>query len=153
MKVQILSLPAVLVFFGVALAQDDAVKKELAKMQGDWQLVRGEESGEAASKYVVEHFNCVIKGDQLTFKGVEPLTDKASKLTIKIDASPTPKCIDLKVEAGSLKGTLLEGVYEWKGNELKLCLNFASGIANRPLGFETKAGSNRVLLVLKRENP
>ena len=154
MKVQILSLPAiVLVFFGVALAQDDAVKKELAKMQGDWQLVRGLESGEAASKYVVEHFKCVIKGDQLTFKGVEPLTDKASKLTIKIDASPTPKCIDLQVEAGSLKGTLLEGVYEWKGDELKLCLNFASGIANRPLEFETKAGSNRVLLVLKRENP
>ena len=154
MKMQLLALPViVLVSFGVAPAQDDAAKKELVGMAGDWQLVRGEESGETASKYVVEHFKCVIKGDQLTFKGVEPLTDKASKLTIKIDASPTPKCIDLKVEAGSLKGTLLEGVYEWKGDELKLCLNFANGIANRPLEFETKAGSNRVLFVLKRQKP
>ena len=152
MKVQILSLPAiVLVFFGVALAQDDAVKKELAKMQGDWQLVRGEENGEPAPEYVVKHLKCVIKGDQLTFEGIEPLTDKASKLSIKIDTSTIPKCIDLKVDAGSLKGDVLEGVYERTGDGLKLCLYFGKG--NRPLEFETKAGSNRVLFVLKREKP
>jgi uncharacterized protein (TIGR03067 family) len=101
----------------------------------------------------VKHLEVDVKEDQLTFKNIAPLTDKAGKLTIKIDPSTTPKCIDLKVEAGSLKGTTLEGVYECKGDELKLCLNFASGIRDRPLGFETKAGSNRVLLVLKRQKP
>jgi uncharacterized protein (TIGR03067 family) len=90
---------------------------------------------------------------EIAFKGIEPLTDKAGKVTITIDASTTPKCIDLKVQAGSLKGTVLEGNYGWKGDRLKLCLDVASGNRNRPLQFEAKAGSNRVLFVLKREKP
>ena len=94
---------------------------------------------------------CEPEGDRLTFKGVATLTDKASRLSIKIDASTTPTCIDLKVEAGSLKGDVLEGVYERKGEELKICLYLGKG--NRPLEFETKAGSNRVLFILKREKP
>ena len=150
MKVRIVTLfVIVLVSFGAASAQDDAVKRELVRMAGDWRLVRAEENGEAASEYVVKNLKCVIKGDQLAFEGIGPLTDKASKLTIKIDASTTPKCIDLKVEAGSLKGDVLEGAYEWKGDELKFCLYFGKG--NRPLEFSTNAGSNRVLFVLKRE--
>jgi len=148
MRLLALSL-IVLVSFGAAPAQEDAVKKELVGMAGDWRLVRGEESGEAASEFVIKNLECVIEGDRLTFKGVAPLEDKANKLSIKIDASTTPKCIDLKVEAGSLKGDVLEGVYERKGDELKLCLYMGKG--NRPLEFETKAGSNRVLFILKRE--
>jgi uncharacterized protein (TIGR03067 family) len=149
-KVRLLALCViVLVSFGAAPAQDDAVKKELVGMAGDWQLVRGEENGEPAPEYVVKNLKCVIKDDRLTFEGIEPLTDKASKLTMKIDTSTTPKCIDLKVEAGSLKGDVLEGVYEWKADEMQICLYFGKG--NRPLEFETKAGSNRVLFVLKRQ--
>src|SRR5262245_22118313 len=111
----------ILVSFGGSRAQEDAVKKELVKMEGVWQLVRGEENGEPVSEYVVRNLEWIIKGDQLVFKGIEPLTDRASKLTVKIDTTTTPRCIDLKVEAGSMKGTVLEGVYEWKGDQLKLC--------------------------------
>jgi hypothetical protein len=57
----------------------------------------------------------------------------------------------LKVEASSAKGEVLEGIYEWLGDELKLCLYFGS--RTRPVEFETRAGSNRVLVVLKREKP
>ena len=80
MKMQLLALTViVLVSFGVAPAQDDAVKKELVGMAGNWQLVRGEENGEPASELVIKNLTCVIKGDQLTFAGIAPLTDKASK--------------------------------------------------------------------------
>jgi hypothetical protein len=42
-KVRLLVLPAiVLVSFGAARADDDALKKEIAKMEGVWQVVRGE---------------------------------------------------------------------------------------------------------------
>jgi uncharacterized protein (TIGR03067 family) len=139
--------------FSAALAEEGAPKKELVKMQGAWRLVRGEENGEPVSDYAVKNLELVVKGDQFTFTGVAPLTGKAGRLTGTIDASTTPKCIDLKVEAGSLKGTVLEGIYEWKGDELKLCLFWASGERIRPLEFETKAGSNRVLFVLKRQKP
>jgi len=141
----------VMAVLNAATAQDDAVKKELAKFQGVWKTVQGEEDGKPSSEYLVDNLKWVIKNDQLTFKGIEPLLEKASRLAIVIDGSTTPKCIDLKVEAGSLKGTVFEGVYEWKGDELKMCFFLAGG--NRPLDFETKAGSNRVLFVLKRHEP
>jgi uncharacterized protein (TIGR03067 family) len=149
-KLQLLALAViVLVSVGAASAQDDPVKKELVGLAGDWRLVKGEANGEAANGYILENLKCAIKGDRLTFGGIKPLTDKFSQLTIKIDAATMPKCIDLKVEAGSLKGEVLEGVYERKGDELKLCLYLGKG--NRPLEFEAKGGSDRVLFVLKRE--
>ena len=133
------------------LAQEDAAKAELVNMEGSWQLSRGEEGGNPLSESIVKNLEVVIKGNRLVFKNIASLTDHAGTLTIKLDPSTTPKCIDLKVEAGSLKGTVFEGVYETKGDELKLCLLFASGARNRPVEFETKADSNRVLLVLKRQ--
>jgi len=153
-RVPFFALPVIaLLSFGAALGREDAAKKELVKLEGAWQLVRGEEGGEPVSEYAVKNLAVIVKGDRLTFKNIAPLTDQASTLTIKIDPSTTPKCIDLKVEAGSLKGTVLEGIYENKADELRLCLLFANGTRNRPVDFEAKAGSNRLLLVLKRHGP
>jgi len=150
MKLQLVAFALIiLASFGAASAQDDAGKKELAALAGDWRLVKGEANGESANDYVIENLTCVIKGDRLTFGGIKPLTDKFSELTIKIDGSTMPKCIDLKVQAGSLKDDVLEGVYECKGDELKLCLSLVKG--NRPLEFKAEGGSDRVLSVLKRE--
>jgi uncharacterized protein (TIGR03067 family) len=153
-KARFLLLPAiVLAMFGSALADDDAAKKELAKLEGGWQVVSGEEDGKPAGDYVVEHLKWEFKGDRLTFKGIEPLTEIASKLTVKIDPSTNPKCIDFKVDVGSEKGHTLEGIYEWKGDELKVCLFVSFTERNRPLEFETKEGSNRATFVLKRQKP
>ena len=150
MKLQLLALALIVLDSLVAVsAQDDAVKKELAGLAGEWRLVKGEANGEAANDYIIENLKCAIKGDRITFEGIKSLTDKFSELTIKIDGSTMPKCIDLKVQAGSLKGDVLEGVYECKGDELKLCLYVGKG--NRPLEFKAEAGSDRVLFVLKRE--
>jgi uncharacterized protein (TIGR03067 family) len=153
-KVELVALlAAAVVACGAGRAEDGAAKKELAKLQGAWRLVRGEEDGEPASEYAVKNLELVVKGNQFTFKGIAPLTDKAEKLAVTIDAATTPKCIDLKVETGSLKGTVLEGIYEWKGDELHLCVYWASGTRSRPFEFQTKAGSKRVLFVLKRQKP
>ena len=150
MKRQLLALALiVLVSLGAVSAQDDAAKKELAGLSGNWRLVKGEANGESANDYIIENLKCVIKGDRLTFGGIQPLTDKFSELTIKIDVSTTPRCIDLKVQAGSLKDDVLEGVYQCKGDELKIC--FYVGKGNRPLEFKAEGGSDRVLFVLKRE--
>src|SRR5262249_32247679 len=98
----------------------------------------------------VQNLKWNFKGDQLTFQGVDLVTDQAGKVAIKIDTTSTPKCIDFKIEVGTRKGEVFEGVYEWKGNDLKVCLYLGKG--NRPLDFTTAAGSNRVLFVLKQQN-
>jgi uncharacterized protein (TIGR03067 family) len=136
-----------------AHAQDDAVKKELAKMEGTWDIVSGVERGEPSSEHLLKNLKFVFKGNQLTFAGDDVMAKKVGKIAVKIDATTTPKCIDLKlkVDAGAVKDLLLEGIYEFKGDELKLCISEEAG--NRPLEFESKEGSNRVLFVLKRQKP
>jgi|ERR1017187_8488818 uncharacterized protein (TIGR03067 family) len=137
-----------LIPLGAANSQDDAVKKESAKLQGDWQVVSSEEDGRATPDFIVENLKIAIKGDQITLKGVEELMKKFGKVTLKVDPSSTPKFIDFKVEAGSEKNNEYEGIYELKGDELKICVSVVS--RNRPDEFKTKAGSNRALFVLKR---
>lgn len=150
MKPQLVALTAIaLCSFGAALAQDDAAKKELAKFAGAWDIVRGVENGEASSDNLVQNLKFIFKGNQLTFLGDEGIMKRVEKITIKIDPGTTPRCVDLHVVAGSKKDLLLEGIYEWKGDELRLCISHEPG--NRPLEFDSKAGSNRLLFVLKRQ--
>jgi uncharacterized protein (TIGR03067 family) len=152
MNERVLTLAVLLAVTAGAVA-DDSAKKDLDKLRGAWEVVKGEEEGTPANDYLVEHLKVEIKGNKLTFRGIKPLTDKARKLTIKLDASTAPRCIDLKVDVGSMKGDVIEGIYELKGGRLKLCLSVADGVRNRPLDFKTKAGSRRVMLVLKRQAP
>jgi uncharacterized protein (TIGR03067 family) len=137
-----------LVFFGAALAQDDA-KKELKKFQGDWQVISAEEDTKPVPDEVVQNLKLVIKGDRLALKGVENLIQKFGKIKLVVDPSTTPKIIDFKIEAGSEKDSTFEGIYEFKDDRLKICASTVSG--NRPSGFETKEASSRILFVLKRE--
>jgi uncharacterized protein (TIGR03067 family) len=151
MKLQLLAaMVLVLLSGGSVRAQDEAAKKELAKFQGVWELVSGEEEGQPAAEVIIQNLKIVIKGDQLTLQGDAGLIAKAAKVTIKVDPSTTPKCIDFKVDAGSEKGLALEGIYEWKGNEVKICVHQGN---DRPLQFETKAGSKRLMFVMKKQKP
>lgn len=150
MKARLSALTLFFVGAWATPAQDDAAKKELARMQGEWRPVRAEEAGEAVPDRAIEPLRCVIQGNMLTFAGIEPLTDRASKLTIKLYADSMPRCIDLDVQVGSEKGRVLEGVYEWKGDELWMCLQMPGGVRNRPLEFDSKGDANRILVVWRR---
>jgi uncharacterized protein (TIGR03067 family) len=134
---------------GLVQAQDDAVKKEREKFQGEWKVASSEEDGRATPDFIVDNLKVVIKGDQITLKGVEDLMKKFGKVTLTVDPATTPKIIDFKVEAGTEKNSKYEGIYEFKGEELKICVSVVSG--SRPDDFTTKAGSNRALFVLKRD--
>jgi uncharacterized protein (TIGR03067 family) len=149
---RLFTVPAMLVLaLGVAFAQDDAAKKELKKFQGTWQVVSALDSGKPVPDEVVHNLKIVIKEDRLTLKGVEDLILKFGKIKLVVDPSTMPKILDFKIEAGSEKDSTFEGIYEFKDKRLKICASTVSG--NRPSEFESKAGSNRVLFVLKRENP
>ena len=58
--------------------------------------------------------------------------------------------MDFKVVEGKLKGTMLEGVYEIKGDDLKICFR-NNEVKNRPTDFSTKGDANLDLFVLKRQ--
>ncbi|MBI1831161.1 MAG: TIGR03067 domain-containing protein [Planctomycetes bacterium] len=135
---------------GAAYSQDDAAKKEKGKFQGLWRVASSEEDGQATPEFIVDNLVVEIKGNQITPKGVAGLVMKFGKVTWTIDPATTPKIIEFKVDLGTDKGSSYEGIYEFKDDRLRICASTRSG-GNRPDEFKTKADSNRILFVLKRE--
>jgi uncharacterized protein (TIGR03067 family) len=147
---KLLALVGVLLLVPLAIAQDEAAKKERARFQGNWQVVSSEEDGNPTPDFIVQALQITMKGDEITLKGVEDLAERFGKVTFTIDPATTPKIIEFKVVAGKEKDNRYEGIYELKDDQLKICATTRSG-GDRPDEFKTKAGSSRILFVLKRE--
>jgi uncharacterized protein (TIGR03067 family) len=127
-------------FLSNAAAQDDPVKKDLAKLQGIWKVESAVVGG--------ENVPAEIRADMsLTFKGEEVIPAKNPKdiATIKLDPSKKPAAIDLTEK--NQKTSL--GIYEINGDTLKLCFNEPG--KGRPTTFESAKGSQAVFVVLKRD--
>ena len=73
-----------------------------------------------------------------------------TRLPIKLDATKTPKQIDLSTRKdGPFKGRTLPGIYEFKGDTVVLCLN--SEKPERPTKFEAPEKTPMMLLTFRRE--
>jgi uncharacterized protein (TIGR03067 family) len=128
----------------------DAVKTELGRLEGMWQVTGHKTEGKPTSEEHWRMVQFVFKGDQLTFLGDDVLSKKVARITLVVDPSTSPRVIDLKIVEGEFKGTTLEGVYEIKGDVLRICFRNEAA-RNRPTDFSTKADANLVLFVLKRQ--
>jgi uncharacterized protein (TIGR03067 family) len=70
----------------------------------------------------------------------------ATKGTFTLDASKMPKQIDLTLTSGPGRGGSLKGIFELKGETLRLC--YAAPGKARPSDFSSRPGSGNSLLVL-----
>ena len=122
----------------IAAADDD-----LAKFEGSWRI----ESMEIAGKAVDLKY---LKDSRLVLKGRTWAQDQA-KGTYTIDATKTPKTIDLLFTEGPPKGTVLKGIYELDDTTYKLCVGPPKG--ERPTVFDSKAKGGGTLQVLKKVKP
>jgi len=137
---------ALLFAANLVVVEDDAVKKEMAKLDGSWQMVSGKANGfdlpadmAKTGKRVAKNGETAITfGDQQYFK---------AKYTI--DPSKKPKAIDYTMTEGPTKGKTHLGIYEIDGDTVKFC--FAAPGKDRPTDFTAKEGSERTLSVWKRE--
>ena len=66
-------------------------------------------------------------------------------MNVNLDSTKSPAEIDIERTSGSGKGLKQKGIYKVQDGMLTICL---SGV--RPTEFESKAGSGRILVVLKR---
>ena len=138
-----LSLAGALMFGGGDAA---ATKKELAKFEGTWNVAEITYNGKDHSKL---KFNFVFKGDECIVEGDDKVKLEYARLKVKIDPATTPKIFDLTVGAGVQKGADMEGIYEFKGDELRICVRVFGG-KERPAEFASPDGASIVLMVLKR---
>jgi uncharacterized protein (TIGR03067 family) len=141
----ILAVSATLVLVAVSSAED-AVKKEMAQLEGDWSMVSGEANGQALPKEFVEGGKRVAKGGETAITIGGRVYFKA---TFTIDPSKKPKNIDYVMTEGPTKGKTHLGIYELDGDTVKFC--FAAPGQERPTEFTAKEGSQRTLSVWKRD--
>jgi uncharacterized protein (TIGR03067 family) len=124
----------------------DAVKQELAKLEGEWSMESGEANGQALPPDLVKTGKRAVKGDETTVSIGDRVYMKA-KFTI--DPGKKPKQIDYTVtNEGPNKGKTVKGIYELDGDKVKFC--FGGPDKDRPTDFSAPADSGRTYSVWKR---
>jgi uncharacterized protein (TIGR03067 family) len=135
--------------FSLSLAladNNDAAKKDIAALQGEWAMVSGSADGFPMPEAMIPRLKRVCKGDEITVTANGQLIMKAK---ITVDPSQKPKIIDYEVTGGPNQGKKQLGIYELDGDTFKSC--FAAPDAERPKDFTSKEGDKRTSSVWKRK--
>ena len=145
MKLPILTLLGAALLTAADTPSDEAGKKDLERMQGDWARVELVLDGQKYTGDDALGAFRTVKGDHYTvFRWEKPIGGG----TFKIDASQKPRTIDL-FPSNSPTGKPIKAIYEWDGERLRIC-NAAPG-KDRPTDFSAKAGSGHTVNVWERE--
>ena len=133
---------------GTADTKEDAAKKDLEQLQGEWVMVSSERDGKKLSEEEIATFRRTIKGNKykVTFEAENAVHELHG--TITLDPTKKPKAIDAIRSEGESKGKPMLGIYEFDGKTQKVC--FAPVGKERPAEFSSKAGTQHVLTVWKR---
>jgi uncharacterized protein (TIGR03067 family) len=127
-------------------AQDDAIKKELAAIEGEWSMVSSERDGQPLPPRVVKSARRICRGDMTTVMLNGRLFMRA-KFTV--DPAKQPKSLDYEVTEGHNQGSKQLGIYELDGDTMKICL--ADPGNERPTDFVTKGKRGYTVGVWKRQ--
>ncbi len=133
-----------------AVPLNDVFSRELKSLAGTWRPVYAENNGVEAPEAALKGTRWIraADGTWVMKRGDEILVRWAVK---KIDATKTPKAIDLEVAAGPYKGVIYLGIYELDSDTLRICFALPDRPV-RPSEFSARKGSVRALSVFKREN-
>jgi uncharacterized protein (TIGR03067 family) len=128
--------------------ENEAVKKDMALLQGEWTMVSGSADGQPMPDSMLKQMKRVCKGDETTTTSGGQVFFKAK---ITIDPSKKPKTIDYQMTEGFTKGQKQLGIYEIDGDTFRSC--FGKPGAGRPTDFTSKPDEGRTLSVWKRTKP
>jgi uncharacterized protein (TIGR03067 family) len=130
-----------------ALAVARAADPDKDELQGVWIATSMEINGNAAPAKEVEATRFTFKGQKLLYRHSKD-AGKEEEGTFKVDPKKSPKQLDI-----TTKNKTLHGIYEVKGDELKLCFENGGKAENRPKKFATNKEEELVLIVFKRQKP
>lgn len=130
-------------------AGDKDAKKAIDNMQGTWVMTQLTYNGRDLTEDNKTKFKLVFKGDVASVEAGEDLQKEYAKISFKLDPTATPNLVDIKILAGSQKDAVIEGIYQLKGDEFKMCVHVLGN--DRPTDFAAPEGTNAVLVIMKRE--
>jgi uncharacterized protein (TIGR03067 family) len=128
----------------------ECVRSDRDKLRGPWKLVSGETGGARMTDAEARAFAVRFEGSnsKLVERG------QTSEFYWTVRQNVTPRRIELEIQrprdGKRWHREKWAGVYELKGDELKLCVGPKD---DAPRGFATRKGSSQRLLLLRREGP
>src|SRR5215467_12354540 len=95
-------------------------KDVLKKIQGTWKFVSQEIDGKALPKEEVAKHTITFAGDKWTVRSEGKVVQAG---THKFDPTKKPAQVDAAVTEGEDKGSTMLGIYELKGDTIKVCFD------------------------------
>jgi uncharacterized protein (TIGR03067 family) len=123
-------------------------KKELKKLEGKWQVVKGLGSEGEHDLKDNEAF-CLVEGTKMTFSRVNAKSNEMVEVTA-LDRSTDPKCIDLTDIRPGKPPRITEGVYKIDGDTLQLAIAAPKGGKLRPANFDKPTDQRIIVWTMKR---
>jgi uncharacterized protein (TIGR03067 family) len=145
MRLHIILVLAAGLMLAADAAKDDATKKDMDKFQGTWTAVEAMRDGEKVSDEELKGLKLTVEGNKRTLKQGDNVRAKS---TFKLDATKSPKHIDITLEAPDGTSMTFHGIYEIDGDTQKMCLALGG---DRPKDFSSKADSGHLWQVFKRD--
>jgi uncharacterized protein (TIGR03067 family) len=124
-------------------ARADDKKDDLAPFQGTWKVVKAVVGGKVQDGVKLQF---TFSGAKADYVEGDPATGKKGTGSIKIDATKTPREIDLFAE----KGEKSPGIYKFEDKNAKLVICFVKGGDKRPTEFASDDGSEVIVLTLEK---
>ena len=122
---------------------------DLKLLAGEWKPVALESDGKKAPAAALEGGRWSFTGAEVRF--ADPGEELGGKSSVKLDASKSPKHIDLVALEGPTKGMTIQGIYKLDQDRLVICLRDPEGAKKgRPKAFATEAGSDLHMITLER---
>ncbi|MBZ5727708.1 MAG: TIGR03067 domain-containing protein [Acidobacteriia bacterium] len=118
--------------------------QDLDLLQGTWTVTALEVEGQKMPAAMLAAGRIVIAGDRFTSTGM----GVEYQGTLTLDATASPRKIDMNFDAGPETGNSNPGIYELEGDTLRLCIATRGG--RRPSGFASTPGSGLALETLVR---
>ena len=136
-----------LVFSLATVAADDPPKKDdAALLKGTWKALSVKQGGQNAPQEFVKSMTFNFDGKKYTQK----VQDQSEEGNYSIDASQSPKTIDLDIKTGNDEGKKQIGIYKIEDGKLSFVVAKA-GSTDRPKSFKPEAGDDVIEFVLERE--
>jgi uncharacterized protein (TIGR03067 family) len=139
---------AVVLCAAAAPPQPDEAKKELARLQGTWEMAGLEVNGEEVPPKKLAGTTLVIRGDKYTVK----VKSTTHATTFKLDPTKNPKAIDMYFPDGPNLPKLSKGVYDLEGDTFRLCRHQTPG-EDRPRQIGSWPNTNLFVVTWKRKKP
>jgi uncharacterized protein (TIGR03067 family) len=147
MRRRMLVALGVVLFASVARAED-AARKDLEALQGEWVMAALEIDGKQVPEEKIRGTTLTVKGDRYTVK----VKDNSHEVTFKLDPSQKPKAIDMFLPNGTDAPKRSPGIYKIDGDTFQLCRAQAAE-QERPRDFGTWPNTGVFLVTWKRKAP